>query len=88
MMAKTEISIEAERLLLFSRDGREVGQQNTGRLSIWCKCCRSHVKPITTNEAAILTRVNSSSILGQVEAGLIHYMETSDGRHLICPNSL
>jgi len=88
MMQRTEISIEAERLLLLSRDGRMAEQQTYSSSSIWCRLCRSHVKPITNDEAAILTRVCSRAILRQVEAGLIHYMETSDGRHLICPNSL
>jgi hypothetical protein len=86
MMPGTEISIEAQRILLFPRDGRIADQQTSS--SIWCGLCCSHVKPISRDEAAILTRVCFRAILRQVEEGLIHYMETSDGRQFVCPNSL
>jgi hypothetical protein len=88
MMIRTEISTQTERLLLFTRDGRKADLQRYPSSSTWCRLCSAHVKPITNDEAAILTRVCSSAILRQVEAGLIHYLETSDGRHLVCPNSL
>lgn len=87
MMARTEISTDMERMLLLSRDGRNVSQQNTSSSS-WCNLCRSYVKPITNYEAEVLSRVCSRAILRQIEAGLIHYMETSDGLQLVCPNSL
>jgi hypothetical protein len=89
MMPRTEVSLEAETLQLFtSRDGRTTDQQTQPNPWIWCGWCRSHVKPITNAEAAILTRVCAHLIRQQVETGMIHYIETSDGRHLVCPNSL
>jgi hypothetical protein len=88
MMAITEISMETEQLLLLSRDGRKANEQTHLGSSIWCRWCCCHVKPISDDEAAILTRVCSRAIFRQFEAGLIHYMETSDGLQLLCPNSL
>lgn len=79
-------TIQTERLL-FSRHDSQPDQPHSSP-SIWCKWCRSPVKPITDDEAAILTRVCSRSIVRKFEAGLIHYIETVDGHHLVCPNSL
>ena len=88
MMPSTEVSTQMERMLLLSREGRTVTQHTPISSSIWCKLCCSHVEPITNYEAEVLTRVCSRAILRQIEEGSVHYMETSDGLQLVCPNSL
>jgi hypothetical protein len=88
MMPRPEVSLEADTLQLFNRDGKKTDHQTQPSSWVWCSWCRSHVQPLTNAEAAILTRVCSRFIRQQVEAGLIHYVATSDGRHLVCPNSL
>jgi hypothetical protein len=88
MMPRTEVSLEAETVQLFTNRDDTRNHQTQPSSYVWCNWCRSHVQPITNAEAAILTRVCSRLIRQQVEAGLIHYMETAEGRHLVCPNSL
>lgn len=54
----------------------------------WCRECASQVQMLAPDEAAVIARVTSRTIFRWVEAGQIHFAETSDGLILICLNSL
>ena len=84
MKRRIEIFVETERLLFL----RNRPAKGTLEQSMWCNACSAEVSPLTTDEAALRTHVTSLSIFRRVEAGLIHYGESSDGLLLICPNSL
>jgi hypothetical protein len=43
---------------------------------------------ITIDQAAVLSRLSSREIYRELEAGMIHFMETTEGSVLICFNSL
>jgi hypothetical protein len=43
---------------------------------------------LTPDEAALLAGVSIRILLRRVEAEQIHFLETTDGRLLVCPNSL
>ncbi len=43
---------------------------------------------LSIDDAAILARVNSRTIFGWAESGVVHSTETPEGLLLICPNSL
>lgn len=91
MKRRTEITIETERLLVL---GRNIGgaasksHERHPRPLVWCLSCADHVKPLTTDEAAIQAHVTSLTIFHWVESERLHYIESSDGLLLICPNSL
>ena len=91
MKPRTEISIETERLAII---GRSAGHPVTGsherqlRPFVWCLSCAEHVRPLTTDEAAIQAHATSLTIFHWVESDLLHYIESSEGLLLICPNSL
>ena len=43
---------------------------------------------VTVDEAAVRARVNSLAIYRLVEAGALHFSETTAGALLVCANSL
>ncbi|MCM3873509.1 MAG: hypothetical protein ND895_22730 [Pyrinomonadaceae bacterium] len=91
MKRRTEITIETERLLVLGRNLRHSGSRSQERLPrplVWCLSCADHVRPLTTDEAAIQAHVTSLTVFHWVESELLHYIESSDGLLLICPNSL
>jgi excisionase family DNA binding protein len=77
---RVEISVETERILFVSRR----------RLTAitWCKGCGRRSEMITVDEAACSSRVSSRTIYRWVEAGKVHFIETGDGRLLVCHDSL
>ncbi|PYS46756.1 MAG: hypothetical protein DMF68_18180 [Acidobacteria bacterium] len=54
----------------------------------WCAPCGQQVRMVTADEAAGLAGVSSRTIYRRVEAESLHFMETNEGRLLICTNSL
>lgn len=75
----TRITIETERLLVM----------NQGRsLYSLCSACGNEVRMITIDQAATLAQVSSLEIYREVEAGMLHFLETTEGSVLICFNSL
>jgi len=77
-MTKTRrmrITIQTERLLVMSH--------SRGLYSL-CAACGDEVRMVTIDQAAILARVSSREIYREVEAGMLHFMETTDGSLLIC----
>ena len=52
-----------------------------------CSACGDEVRMVTIDQAAALTRISSREIYREVEAGMLHFIET-EGSVLICFNSL
>lgn len=75
----TKITFETERLLF-------IGSQRS--LFALCEGCGDEVRLVTVDQAAAMARVNSLAVYRLVEAGTLHYIETSTGALLICAVSL
>jgi ethanolamine utilization microcompartment shell protein EutL len=81
-MTKTmrmRITIQTERLLVMSQ-GRS--------LYSLCSACGDKVRMVTIDQAATLAQASSREIYREVEAGMLHFIETTEGSVLICFNSL
>lgn len=76
---RTEITIETSRLLIVSKPNKVVAR---------CNQCGAEVNWVTTDEAAILSHVNSRTIFQLAEAGQLHTTESTEGLLLVCLNSL
>jgi hypothetical protein len=72
------ITIQTGRLLVMSR---------AKSLYSLCSACGDEVRMVTIDQAAALTRISSREIYREVEAGMLHFIET-EGSVLICFNSL
>ncbi|HEU4389870.1 MAG TPA: helix-turn-helix domain-containing protein [Blastocatellia bacterium] len=77
---RTEITIETDRLVVFSK--RRVS------MVWWCCACRQRRKMLTVDDAAAAAGVTSRTIYRWVESERLHFTETSEGRLLICGQSL
>lgn len=77
---RTRITIETERVLVISKQGRVVEG--------WCDGCGEAVQLIGLEEAAVMAGISLRAIRHQVEIKLLHCAETHDGGRLICLNSL
>jgi len=80
MKRRTEIKIEVERSLLIRRPRAEA--------FAWCAECAARVRMLRPEEAAIAACVSVRTIYRWVEAGRLHFSETTEGPLLICSNSL
>lgn len=61
----------------------------TRKLSpVWCAECGTAVELAPPDVAALVAEVTARAIFGWVEAGRVHFMETTDGALLVCLNSL
>jgi hypothetical protein len=78
MKQKTEIEIELNETVLYSRRGE--------RFETFCPQCRSLVEMATPQVAAILSRSTEREIYRLVETNKLHFVETD--RVLICLKSL
>lgn len=78
--SKTQITIETDRMFIIRR--RRVFVQ------AWCAICSEVVKMAPVEDAAALTRMSARAIYRAVEAGTVHFLETAEGRLLVCLNSI
>ena len=76
---RTRITFETERLLVISR---------RLNLTALCSGCGGQSRMVTVDEAAVRARVNSLAIYRLVEAGALHFTETTAGGLLVCATSL
>ena len=76
---RTAITVEAHEIWVIRR--------RHGRARAWCAQCQD-APLITPEEAAVLARTSARTIYCWVEAGLLHYVETTGGRLLVCLDSL
>ena len=61
----------------------------TRRLSlVWCAQCGAAVDWVPPDVAALVAEVSARTIFEWVEAGRVHFTETTDGALLVCLNSL
>ncbi len=78
---RTETVIEAHQILIFKQS------ENAPRL--WCaECATQESLMVTPEEAAAFGYLGLRAICRLIEAGRIHYVETPEGRLLVCLNSL
>ena len=77
---RREVTIETERVLFISR--------RRNNQVLWCDRCAREVSMVTVDEAAMMMRSTSRTIFKLAEAGRLHSTETTEGRLLICSNSL
>lgn len=75
---RTEIIIETERIIVVP----------SPTVLRWCNTCLLQVEMISPEQAAALVNVTPRTIYRWIEAQLLHFIEESNGRLLICRNSL
>jgi heterodisulfide reductase subunit C len=80
MKRRTEITIETERLLVISR-------RNTSALA-WCSDCGIQRQMMTPEAVARAASLSTRTVYRLIEAGDLHFNETSDHRLWVCVNSL
>jgi hypothetical protein len=78
MRRRTEITIEAHRILVLRRPRRS--------LLAGCAICAGD--SLMPDEAATLARVDTRTIYRWIEADQIHFTETAEGQMLVCLSSL
>ena len=77
----TEITIEVEEMI-HAVDRRD------RFLRGWCSSCGSEALMVAPDQAAAIARVSVRAVNQSVEAGRVHFLETPDGRLLVCVKSL
>jgi RNA polymerase sigma factor (sigma-70 family) len=78
--SKTEITIETDRMFIIRR--------RSTLIQTWCAACFEVVKMAALEDAANLAGMRSREVYRAVEAGKLHFLETVEGRLLVCLNSL
>jgi hypothetical protein len=73
------ITIETERLLVMSR---------SKSLYSLCSACGDEVLMVTIDQAAAITSLSSLEIYREIEAGKLHFIETTEWSLLVCLNSM
>ncbi|HZM86925.1 MAG TPA: hypothetical protein VFF31_10405 [Blastocatellia bacterium] len=76
---RTRITIQTERVVVMSH-----------RRSLYSLCagCGDEVRMVTIDQATTLVRSSSREIFREIEAGMLHFIETTEGSVLVCFNSL
>ncbi|HSB11683.1 MAG TPA: hypothetical protein VLM38_19495 [Blastocatellia bacterium] len=77
---RTEISVQTHEVLVMRKPGREA--------LAWCAGCGEQTRMLTLDKAMALTAASSREIHRRLEAGEVHFTETTDGFVLMCMNSL
>jgi hypothetical protein len=80
MKRKIELTIETHQLLVIKR--------TKGLTQGWCSECAGHIPLVKPEEAAVLASVSPRTIYAWVEAGRVHFTETTEEGLRICLNSL
>ena len=83
MKRRTEITVETDRILLVRRRREE-----RTAAAIWCATCATDSFMFTVDEAAALLGTSSMTVFRWAERGRLHWLETAEGKVLICQNSL
>ena len=78
---RTEITIEVEEVIHAVNHRRRLTRA-------WCPACGSEAPMFTPEQAAAMARVTVRAVNRRVEDGSVHFLETADGRLLVCVNSL
>jgi len=80
MKKRATITFERERLLVIRRSSRGLQE--------WCASCQNDVDFVGVEEAAVLMGTTQRKVFCLAETGLIHLLETAEGRALFCARSL
>ena len=80
MNRKRKIEITVENTLLIIR--------RSPLPPVWCVECPAPTQMLAPEEAAALLGVSTRAIYARAEAGQLHFVETPEGKLLVCPNSL
>jgi hypothetical protein len=78
MKTRTEITVETDRWVVVKRH----------KTTCWCDGCSRPVEMLNVDDAAIVARVNSHTILRWAKSGVLHAAETPQGLLRICLRSL
>jgi hypothetical protein len=79
------------------RRRREITVQTTQQFVIsqaepavkaWCPACAAEVSMVTAEQAATLIGVNTRALYRLAESGVLHFVDTSEGRLLVCVKAL
>ena len=77
----TEVAIEIDEVALVQDFSNQIERA-------WCVECASDVFMVTPAQAAVIARVTVRDINRRVEAGAVHFLETTEGALLVCVNSI
>ena len=80
MKRRVEITVERHKLIVMRRC--------RGHPLRWCRQCTKGVMMLRPEEAAAAAGVTVRTVNRWVEAEVVHFEETPDGRLLICANSV
>jgi hypothetical protein len=75
---RTEITVETQRLIVLRRH----------TVNAWCATCGERAPSVTPSDAARLLGVSTRDIYRRIEAGEVHFTETTSEELLICSRSL
>ena len=75
----TEISLETHEITIIRMKNRRTA---------FCEFCQTEVWMLPPEAAALISQSTSRTIFRRVEAGELHFIETSEGALLVCSNSL
>ena len=78
---RTEIAIEIDEVVSVKTFSNLSGRA-------WCVGCANEVLMVTPAQAAGIARISVRDINRRVEAGEVHFLETTEGSLLVCMNSL
>ena len=78
---RTEIAIEIDEVVFVK------AFSNLAAMA-WCVGCADEVVMVTPAQAAVIARVSVRDINRRVEAGVVHFLETTEGSLLVCMSSL
>jgi hypothetical protein len=74
-------------VITFEARQTTVVRRRRDHLFTWCSCCQGETVMFTANEFGRLIGLTPRQIYRQIEAGVFHFTEESDGTLLICGNS-
>lgn len=81
MKRKATITVESERTLVIS------GSHETAA-TLWCAACNVEVTMFGLNEAASYAALSHRALFHLAETGVIHFVETAEGKAMFCVRSL
>lgn len=67
---------------------RRITVRGSSRQETWCTQCAAAVQMLTPGEGAALLETTARAIFRRVEAGELHFRESTNGGLRVCRNSL
>lgn len=82
----TEIIVETDEIFIIRQASSAAVVATPAEF--FCEQCGASAELLTPELAATITGASTRAIYRLVEAGLVHFAETAEGRLLVCRNSL